>query len=62
LLLGILVLAGQAFELDVGAVGWPFFVILPGLGLLGFGLATPGRLGRSWSPSAGWSPWPGWCC
>jgi hypothetical protein len=46
LLLGILVLAGQALELDVGEVGWPFFVIVPGLGLLGFGLATPGLLGE----------------
>ena len=46
LLLGILVLLGQALELDVGAVGWPFFVIVPGLGLLGFGLTRPGRLGE----------------
>jgi hypothetical protein len=34
-LLGILVLVGQAVSLDVGEVGWPFFVIVPGLGLLG---------------------------
>jgi hypothetical protein len=46
LLLGILVLAGQALDLDVGEVGWPFFVIVPGLGLLGLGLATDGRLGE----------------
>jgi hypothetical protein len=45
-LLGIAVLLGQALELDVGEVGWPFFVILPGLGLLGLGLATPDRLGE----------------
>jgi hypothetical protein len=44
-LLGIAVLLGQALELDVGAVAWPVFVIVPGLGLLGLGLATPGRLG-----------------
>jgi hypothetical protein len=45
-LLGILVLLGQTLELDVGEVGWPFFVIIPGLGLLGLGLAAPGRLGE----------------
>jgi hypothetical protein len=43
-LLGIMVLLRQALELDVGEVGWPFFVIIPGLGLLGLGLATLGRL------------------
>jgi hypothetical protein len=46
LLLGIAVGLGQALELELGRVGWPFFVIVPGLGLLGFGLATPGRLGE----------------
>jgi hypothetical protein len=46
LLLGILVLLGQALHLDLGRVGWPFFVIVPGLGLLGLGLATPDRLGE----------------
>jgi hypothetical protein len=47
LLLGILVLLGQALQLDVGEVGWPFFVIVPGSGLLGLGLAAPGRLGEA---------------
>ncbi len=46
LLLGMVVLAGQAFEVDLGRVGWPFFVIVPGLGLLGLGLAAAGRLGE----------------
>jgi hypothetical protein len=46
LLLGILVLASQALSLEVGEVGWPFFVIVPGLGLLGLGLATDGRVGE----------------
>jgi hypothetical protein len=46
LLLGIVVLVSQAVDLDVGRVGWPFFVIVPGLALLGLGLATPGRLGE----------------
>ena len=45
-LLGILVLAGQAADVDVGEVGWPFFVIVPGLGLLGLGLTAAGRLGE----------------
>jgi hypothetical protein len=46
LLLGIVVGLGQALELDLGQVGWPFFVIVPGLGLLGVGLAASGRLGE----------------
>jgi hypothetical protein len=46
LLLGIVVLLGQALELDLGRVGWPFFVIVPGLGLLGLGLAATGRMGE----------------
>jgi hypothetical protein len=45
-LLGIAVGLGQALELELGRVGWPFFVIVPGLALLGLGLATPGRLGE----------------
>jgi hypothetical protein len=45
-LLGIAVLLGQALDLELGEAGWPFFVIVPGLGLLGLGLATPGRLGE----------------
>jgi hypothetical protein len=44
LLLGILVLAGQT--LDLGRVGWPVFVIVPGLGLAGLGLAATGRPGE----------------
>jgi hypothetical protein len=45
-LLGIAVLLGQVFGLELGRVGWPLFVIVPGLGLLGLGLATAGRLGE----------------
>ena len=46
LLLGLLVLLGQAVPLELGRVGWPFFVIVPGLGLLGLGVAGAGRLGE----------------
>ena len=46
LLIGVLVLAGQALELELGRVGWPLFVILPGLGLLGLGLTWAGRPGE----------------
>jgi hypothetical protein len=45
-LLGIIVALGQALDLDLGQVGWPFFVVVPGLGLLGLGLAAPGRAGE----------------
>jgi hypothetical protein len=46
LLLGIAVLLGQVVGLELGQVGWPLFVIVPGLGMLGLGLATAGRLGE----------------
>jgi hypothetical protein len=45
-LLGIVVLLGQVLEVELGRVGWPFFVVVPGLGLLGLGLAAAGRLGE----------------
>jgi hypothetical protein len=45
LLLGLAVLLGQAFEVDLGRVGWPFFVVVPGLALLGLGLTADGRSG-----------------
>ena len=46
LVLGVLVVVGQSFSLDLGRVAWPVFVIVPGLGLLGLGLAAAGRLGE----------------
>jgi hypothetical protein len=42
--LGIVVGLGQALELDLGRVGWPFFVIVPGLALLDVGLARRVRI------------------
>jgi hypothetical protein len=45
-LLGLVVLLGQAVDLEVGRVAWPIFVVVPGLGLLGLGLASAGRLGE----------------
>jgi hypothetical protein len=45
-LLGIVVLLGQAVDLELGRVAWPVFVIVPGLALLGMGLASAGRLGE----------------
>jgi hypothetical protein len=46
LLLGLVVLLGQVVEVDLGRVAWPVFVIVPGLGLLGVGLAAAGRVGE----------------
>jgi hypothetical protein len=45
-LLGLVVLLGQAVDLEVSRVAWPLFVIVPGLALLGVGLAAAGRLGE----------------
>jgi hypothetical protein len=43
---GLVVLVGQALDLEVGRVAWPVFVIVPGLALLGLGLASAGRVGE----------------
>jgi hypothetical protein len=53
LLLGLVVLLGQAVDLEVGRVAWPFFVIIPGLGLLGMGLAAAGRVGEVLATAGG---------
>jgi protein-S-isoprenylcysteine O-methyltransferase Ste14 len=55
-LLGLVVLLGQAVDLEVSRVAWPLFVLVPGLGLLGVGLAARGRSGSCWPRSAGWWP------
>ena len=38
ILLGLLFLAGQQLNLDIARLGWPFYVIAPGVALLAFGL------------------------
>lgn len=38
ILLGILFLIGQQLDIDVADIGWPFYVIAPGVALLAFGL------------------------
>jgi hypothetical protein len=53
-LLGLAVLLGQALDLEVGRVAWPVFVIVPGLGLLGWAWRRPAGRERSWPRSAGW--------
>jgi hypothetical protein len=45
ILLGGLFLLGQALDLDVGQTAWPFFVIVPGVALLAFGVASRGGRG-----------------
>jgi hypothetical protein len=53
LVLGVLVVVGQTFTLDLGRVAWPLFVITPGLALLGLGLAAGGRPGGVLAPVGG---------
>ncbi len=38
IVLGLVFLIGQLFDVDWAAAAWPFYVIAPGLGLLAFGL------------------------
>ena len=53
LLLGLLFLLGQLLHVDLGRVGWPFFVIVPGLVLLGLGLAVGGLSGEALAMAGG---------
>ncbi|HEV8546488.1 MAG TPA: DUF5668 domain-containing protein [Candidatus Limnocylindrales bacterium] len=43
IVLGGLFLAERAFDVDIGRYGWPLFVIVPGLLLVGASLVTGGR-------------------
>lgn len=38
---GVVLLAGQALDIDLGRIGWPLFVITPGVVLLAVGLSWP---------------------
>ena len=47
IVLGLIFLAGQQFNLDVAHLGWPFYVIAPGVALLAFGLTQHNGSGLS---------------
>src|SRR5918999_2987243 len=51
--LGALFFVGQAVGFDLGRVGWPFFVIIPGLAVSGVGLAAGGPTGERITPLGG---------
>lgn len=44
IVLGILALLAQVFQLDLGTMIWPFFIILPGILLFLFGMSLEGSL------------------
>jgi hypothetical protein len=46
IVLGALFFVGQAVGFDLGRFAWPFFVIVPGIVAIGFGLATEGLTGE----------------
>jgi hypothetical protein len=46
-ILGGLFLVAQVFDIDVGRFTWPFLIILPGVLLLAFGVATEGGAGEA---------------
>jgi hypothetical protein len=45
ILLGLVFFAGQALNMDIGEVAWPFYVIAPGLALAAVGLTQRGGAG-----------------
>jgi hypothetical protein len=48
--LGALFFVGQALGFDLGRLGWPFFVIIPGLAAFGVGLAQGSSTGERITP------------
>ena len=50
IVLGALFFVGQAAGFDLGRVGWPFFVIIPGLAVCGVGLAAGDPTGKRLTP------------
>jgi hypothetical protein len=46
IVLGVLLLIGQWFRIDVGHWGWPLFIIVPGVVTLFIGSATEGQASR----------------
>jgi hypothetical protein len=50
IVLGALILVGQAVGFDLGRFAWPFFVIIPGLTLSGAGLTVGGPSGERITP------------
>lgn len=50
IVLGALFFVGQAVGFDLGRVGWPFFVIIPGLAVSGVGLAVDDPTGERITP------------
>jgi hypothetical protein len=51
--LGALFLLERVVGVDLAAAGWPLFVVVPGLVLLGLGVATPGREGAGLAIAGG---------
>ena len=47
IVLGVLALLAQVFRLNIGALIWPFFIILPGVLLFLFSVALEGGLGEA---------------
>jgi hypothetical protein len=51
--LGALFLLERVTRIDLAAAGWPLFVIVPGVVLLGWGVAAPGREGSGLAVAGG---------
>ena len=53
IVLGGLFFAGQVIGFDLGRLGWPIFVIIPGLAVSGAGLVVGGGTGERITPLGG---------
>ena len=51
--LGALFLLQRVVDIDLAAAGWPLFVIVPGVVLLGWGISKAGREGAALAVSGG---------
>jgi hypothetical protein len=53
IVLGLLFLAGRVLDIDLGAYGWPLFIVVPGVLLFLAGLAAPPREGAGLATAGG---------
>jgi hypothetical protein len=51
--LGLIFLVDRVVDVDLGAAGWPMFVIVPGIALLAWGISQPGREGAGLAVGGG---------
>src|SRR6266508_228088 len=56
---GLLAIVGRQLDVNIVAIGWPLFVIVPGILLLAGSVFVGGRRGFGWGSPVGTASWTG---